>query len=247
MISALCIAISHRDMASRNIFIHYRNRGIGLEPAVGLEANAFPDIVVGDFGSAALESDDPEAIPYGIFETDEVNEWEDIYAMSKSVRQLCQTHIPVTDMDDDWGERPECYLMSSVNGYLDPADTPYSNDLITFLQNFEWPNCDVVTDPLAPQFNADGLLQSSCFFQPDAEWVADTMLPLARQKVEEYRNPAGGLLPTHYKTYDVSWTKPERLMPFEYEAQYARSNDGMDDDDDEDDEDDDVARKYLQP
>lgn len=177
---------------------------------MGLVANAFPDIVVGDFGQCAIETDDPDNLPFGIYGTDAVDEWEDIYMMGSYLRQLCQTHMPPMAWLDD-----SMQFVSTVNDQLDPAATPYSDDLINTLEEFEWPDCVNNWDPQDTQLDGNGDQQFNYAFQPDATWIANTLLPLARQKVEEHRNPAGGFLPQHYITYDVSWTKPERLMPFE--------------------------------
>ena len=228
--------ISHRDLAPNNIYIHYHPRRSGFVPKVGLEGNAFPEVVVGDFGAAGQDGDDK--INEGIFDTDEIHEWEDIYWLGHNLRQLCQTHIPSGGILDAC--KPEGNPMGGVNGRMGAGHTPYSNDLIQLLQNFEWPGCTVDDDATGTQTGADGLQHENWEWQPNAVWVRDTLLPLAQQKTAEYRNPPrAARVPGYYTRLDVSWTKPEELMPFEYDFKYAVAGDevyGETKDEEEDDD-----------
>ncbi|RYO75971.1 hypothetical protein DL766_008256 [Monosporascus sp. MC13-8B] len=216
----------HRELAPNNICIHYPSRsGAGRPPRTGFFENAFPDIVVIDIGLSALESDDDALLRPAIFrDKNEADEWEDIYMMGKILRQLCQTHIPIPIDDndfDDWGDRPECVRMATVNNYLNAADTRYSNQLIATLKEFEWPNCETQRDVMGTQVGPSGRVVPNHEYTPDARWVADVLLPLARQKVREYRNPRAGYPPDYYRRLDVSWTKPANLMPFVYDFDSA--------------------------
>ncbi|KAI0016131.1 hypothetical protein F4780DRAFT_707318 [Xylariomycetidae sp. FL0641] len=47
------------------------------------------------------------------------------------------------------------------------------------------------------------------------------VLQTARERVLAYRNPGNPIPNEWYRNLDVSWTKPERLMPWEYEVQYG--------------------------
>ncbi len=216
-------------MAGNNLFIHYPSRrGLRGIPALGLEENAFPDIVVGDFGASAMGHDAPDSVPNGIFDTDVVDPWEDIYLLGKMARSLLITHIPTKNQIDDWVERPERYPMAAVNASLPPGARPYSDDLVQLLRRFEWPDCANRTDPEGTQPDAGGNDVPNHSFQPDARWISDHMLPLARRKVRRYRNPPAGRPPGYFRRLDVSWTKPEKLMPFEYDWRYAPSEDVQD-------------------
>ncbi|RYP33487.1 hypothetical protein DL767_004765 [Monosporascus sp. MG133] len=222
--------IYHRDLAPNNICIHYPSRSdASRPPRAGFFENAFPDIVVIDFGLSALESDDDALLRPAIFwDKNEADEWEDIYMMGKILRQLCQTHIPIPIDDDDlndWGDRPECVRMATVNDYLDAADTRYSNQLIAILEEFEWPNCETQSDVMGTQVRPSGRVVPNHACTPDADWVADVLLPLAKQKVREYRKPRAGYPPEYYRRLDVSWTKPANLMPFVYDFDPAAPED----------------------
>ncbi|RYP61469.1 hypothetical protein DL769_007695 [Monosporascus sp. CRB-8-3] len=222
--------IYHRDLAPNNVCIHYPSRSDASRlPRAGFSENAFPDIVLIDFGLSALESDDDALLRPAIFwDKNEADEWEDIYMMGKILRQLCQTHIPVPIDDDDfndWGDRPECVRMATVNDYLDAADTPYSDQLIAILEEFEWPNCETEGDVMGTQVTLSGRVVPNYDYMPDADWVADVLLPLAKQKVREYRKPRAGYEPEYYRRLDVSWTKPAKLMPFVYDFDNAPPGD----------------------
>lgn len=46
-----------------NVFIHYPPNEPGCVSRFGRESNAFPDIVLGDFGNSAIEGDDITLLP----------------------------------------------------------------------------------------------------------------------------------------------------------------------------------------
>lgn len=89
-------AIYNRDIAGNNIFIQYPERDDSRpEPPEGLQANAFPEVVLGDFGQGAIQGDIPEAIREGRWGEPEVIEsWHDTYAIFSVVHELCTQHIP---------------------------------------------------------------------------------------------------------------------------------------------------------
>ena len=239
------IVISHRDFAPNNIFIHYQPRRPGAVRKVGLEGNAFPDVVVGDFGCAGQDGDDK--LSPGIYDTDSIKECEDIYWLGNILRRLCQTHIPAPNVLDVVG-KPECYPMSGVDGLMGAGHTPYSDDLIQILQNFEWPGCVADGDPTGLRPGADGLQHENWEWQPTAAWVRDTLLPLARRKANEYRNPPpAAFVPDYYTRLDVSWTKPEELMPFEYDFRYSVAGDEVDGEVEEEGEDEEMPEQPEEP
>ncbi|KAI1390642.1 uncharacterized protein F4822DRAFT_441939 [Hypoxylon trugodes] len=158
--------ISHRDFVSNNIFIHYHARAKGFEPSYNYVTNAFPEIVVGDFGDAAQEDEFPELITEGIYGLDEAARWEDMA--------------------------------------------------------FEFPPVEIGTapDPSTGWFiDRDNMAVPVQDYIPSPDWVADHLLPLARRHVRLWRgNMEHQRLPrNYYNDLDVSWTKPEQVMPYVYE------------------------------
>ncbi|RYP13738.1 hypothetical protein DL765_006754 [Monosporascus sp. GIB2] len=160
---------------------------------------------------------------------DEKVPWNVIYHRDLAPNNVC-IHYPsrsgADDNDwDDWVDRPECVRMATVNNYLDAADTRYSNQLIAILEEFEWPNCEIERDVMGTQVEPSGRVVPNHAYTPDARWVADVLLPLARQKVREHRKPRAGYHPDYYRRLDVSWTKPANLMPFVYDFDFAPPGD----------------------
>ncbi|KAK2604568.1 hypothetical protein N8I77_007485 [Diaporthe amygdali] len=245
--------IYHRDLTANNTFINYPPRRSGRIPKAGMESNAFPEIVVGDFGMSAIEGDDPSTLPPSIYPAPDDDEeddetvlapWEDICSAGEILRTMSMTHFPPT-MGFELNVRPNCRLVQDVNQA--PSAPPYSDELITMLQRFEWPNQDQATvrelgDALDTTF-------------PSPRFLTDILLPQAQRRVAQYRNPtpkpAG-----YYDDMDMSWTKPRQVMPFSYSMQYAtEAGDGPDgmpppddnDDDDDDDGHDDQDREMSDP
>ncbi|OTA60070.1 hypothetical protein K449DRAFT_435744 [Hypoxylon sp. EC38] len=183
--------VFHRDIHPSNILIHYPPRGRGRLPAAGNKNNAFPQIILCDFGESALHGDDPNDLKPGLFEEEnEPADFEDVY----------QVGIPgqLKDETQEWNHRPDSRRLGNVN----LVGAAYSNTLITALRNFEWPGQE------------NNLIESgnNRNFQPSVQWVVYTLLPLARAQVRAYTegpHPDG-----YYDTMDVSWTKPFEPMPY---------------------------------
>ncbi|CAJ2512823.1 Uu.00g009420.m01.CDS01 [Anthostomella pinea] len=132
---------------------------------------------------------------------------------------LCQTDVPflASEIGGDWGDRPENILMSTVNGRLKPSETPYSDDLLRLLETFEWPGCDVSGDSVTDKhINAAGDEVGNWTGTPPGGGMSTLW-----RKVRQHRDPRGGKPAGWYRRLDVSWKKPERLMPFEYFREYA--------------------------
>lgn len=55
----------------------------------------------------------------------------------------------------------------------------------------------------------------------DADWILNTFLPAAQARVAQYRRPGGRLPRDYWVEKDVSWTKPQTIMPFVYNSKYA--------------------------
>lgn len=199
-----------------NVFINYPIRGRGRIPDAGLEGNAFPEIVVGDFGNSGIEGDDLAILPisaYGEWEEDGgafLEDWEDIYSVGEILRDMSMTHIPVTGMWDE-ESRPNCRWVEEAN--RDPRAPPYSDELIELLQRFEYPN-----QVRSKAVMSLGDAVHTTF--PSPEDLRDTLLPQAQARVLGFRRPpnrpAG-----YFDGLDVSWTKPEQLVPFSYNMRYA--------------------------
>ncbi|KAK7703927.1 hypothetical protein SLS64_008873 [Diaporthe eres] len=198
----------------------------GRIPRVGLESNAFPEIVVGDFGNSGIEGDDPATLLVSVYpepngqDSDTegfLAEWEDIYSVGEMLRLMSMAHIPHSDRwNANW--RPNCGRVQDAN--QEPGAPPYSDELIELLQRFEFPNQehDLVRDL--------GEAIDTTF--PSPEDIRDTLLPQAQARVAGFRRPASRPA-GYFDSIDVSWTKPEQLMPFSYIMRYAtEAGDGPD-------------------
>ncbi|KAI0437322.1 hypothetical protein F4803DRAFT_556108 [Xylaria telfairii] len=203
------IPIHHRDLAARNgleVFIHYPPRD-DPEPEEGFEENAFPELIVGDFGHAAMDGDSLDMVQPGCWnEPGVIAEWHDTYSIFDIAKTLC------TQVDHG--------LVQHANELLGENEQPYSDDLIQMLQHFEYPNyCeepDIRDSQLDP---ASGLMVPNHSLVPNMRRVVDEFLPIIRDRVQRYRNPAGGIPNRWWKELDVSWTKPDPFMPYEWMTQ----------------------------
>lgn len=108
--------------------------------------------------------------------------------------------------------------MQDVN--QEPTAPPYSDELIELLLLFEYPNQENGTVR-----NLRGALDTTF---PSPEDLRDTLLPQAQARVVGFRRPANRPA-GYYDNIDVSWTKPEELMPFCYQMSLAaEAGDGPD-------------------
>ncbi|KAH8745254.1 hypothetical protein F5883DRAFT_702909, partial [Diaporthe sp. PMI_573] len=198
----------HRDIGPHNIFIQYRPRRPGRLPAAVEESNAFPQIVLGDFGMGALTGD--------VALRGEDAAWEDVHGVGLTLRYLCQAHLPVDKSHvgaADYGNRrPDNIEMTEIN-VQDGSAPDLSNELINLLGMFEWDDMDTTSIyDMEPPEDAMGAT---------SRWMVDTLYPAARLQVAAYRNPPGGRPAGYFDELDVSWTRPEHLMPFVYVPRYA--------------------------
>ncbi|KAI1144450.1 hypothetical protein F5Y05DRAFT_418458 [Hypoxylon sp. FL0543] len=177
---------------------------------------AFWTLILGDFGDSALQTDPPGQMMGGVYNSSVVHFWEDIFRVGETLRKMCQTHIP-TAAFRYWNDSRDSneIAMNTVNGLLGPNERPYSPELIRMLQQFEFPGGTtgaLITDTWID--NAGRTRMNWERMRANPAWVRDTMVPLARRKVRAYR---GHVIPRGYwRQLDVSWTRPSRLMPFEY-------------------------------
>ncbi|KUI55048.1 hypothetical protein VP1G_02413 [Cytospora mali] len=204
-----------------NIFIHYPPKPQGRIPGHGLESNAFPHIVLGDFGNSGMDGD-PEGegsflpinvLPHGDDENArELREWEDMHSIGTILRELC-----VSQISEDHVRRPDPdKSLASLAASHGPL--PYSDRLINLVKCFEWDGID------------DGKELSDLDDPPaatvsNAQWCLDTLLPAAMQEVAARRNPPGGRPAGYFQGLDVSWTKPQGRMPVSYNPKYAEDAD----------------------
>ncbi|KAI0546949.1 hypothetical protein F4679DRAFT_380426 [Xylaria curta] len=202
------IPIHHRDIATRNVFVHYLPRE-GPEPDEGFEENAFPELILGDFGHGAVDDETERRIKCGCWgRAGEIAEWHDTYAIFSTAKQLC------TQIYEFEG------TMAYVNENVHDGEPPYSDDLIRMIQNFEWPNYENSDDVTASQRDpATGLMVPNYSYVPTMRRVVDEFLPYIREKVRRYRNPKGGIPDGWWKQLDVSWTQPDPFMPYEWMTQ----------------------------
>lgn len=183
---------------------------------MGLESNAFPEIVVGDFGNSGIEGDDTRILPVSVYtepdgdDPDEegfLAEWEDIFSVGELLREMVMTHIPDSGL---WEVRPNCGRVQDANQQRNAP--PYSRELIDLLKLFEYPDQEniMVRD-------LRGAVDTTF---PSPEDLRDTLLPRAQARVAGLRRPADRPA-GYFDGIDVSWTKPEELMPFSYIMEYA--------------------------
>ncbi|KAI0535806.1 hypothetical protein GGR58DRAFT_529071 [Xylaria digitata] len=208
--------ICHRDINLGNIFVHYPARDPSEEePVEGFQDNAFPEVILGNFGRAAVEGDDVRKIRLGRWNEDVLAEWHDTYAIISVVKMLCLSHLS----DDQWAGRqdaaPESVPCQRINPYMSWLNRPYSGDLLHTLSRWEYENCEIseITDM---QPDDDGIDMPNSTRVPDLRYLINRILPLARRKVRTYRKMGPDKEPDWYRLLDVSWTKPKRLMPYEW-------------------------------
>ncbi|KAH8779984.1 hypothetical protein F5883DRAFT_638541 [Diaporthe sp. PMI_573] len=216
--------IYHRDLHAANVFINYPPRGPGRTPRAGLESNAFPEIVLGDFGNSGIQDEDLAIIPVSAYgapvgasndNEGSLEEWEDIFSVGELLREMSMTHIPHTGFND---MRPADRWVQDVN--REGTAPPYSAELIELLQRFEYPDM--------MRLMVRDLLEAVHTTFPSPEDLRDILLPQAQAQVVSFRKPANRPA-GYYNNMDVSWTKPEQLMPFSYIMRYAtEAGDGPD-------------------
>lgn len=193
-------------------------------PRAGVESNAFPEIVVGDFGNSGIEGDDLTLLPVSVYpEPDDeepdseafLADWEDIYSTGELLRTMSMAHVPLGGPQD---VKPNFKRIQDVN--QQPGAPPYSDELVELLERFEWPNQEtkMVRDL--------GEAVDTTF--PSAEELRDSLLQLARGRVARFRRPARRPA-GYYDDMDVSWTRPVLPTPFSYIMEHAtEAGDGPD-------------------
>lgn len=211
--------IYHRDIADSNIFLHYPT---SAPSELDMHwARAYPQIVLGDWGEAAIDGDDPLVLQGGTPPASTISpnlrEWTDVHQFGCILRLLCMAHVDLDTYSDDNGEieddadgdldeeiedyedesweldRPDSQTLQNCNDY--GAEGIYSDELIQLLQMFERP--DMETMAIVDQIQ----------YVPPMTWVASTLLPLARSRVRSFSQPAVPTL-AYFQSLDVSWTKP---------------------------------------
>ncbi len=87
-------------------------------------------------------------------------------------------------------------LGNEINDYIQGDDMPYSADLLTLLEAWEYGNCanSSITES---QLNANGVSIPNRQLIPDLNDMVDMALPLARRVVRRYRRP-GGVMPVDW-------------------------------------------------
>lgn len=181
-----------------------------------METNAFPQIVLGDFGNAGIEGDDEAALPGNIVAwgnlAPELRGWEDVHTLGRILRSLCMTHVPfAAGCNDHWSSRPDNMTLATANVHA--SAPPYSDQLIMLLQAFEWPD---MTEGVI-----DDLADPAIDIEANERWVVDTLLPAAQAQVERYRRPRGGRPAGYYDHLSVAWTKPPTPGVLAYNPHYA--------------------------
>ncbi|XXH04508.1 nucleolar DEAD-box protein required for synthesis of 60S ribosomal subunit [Hypoxylon texense] len=210
--------IYHRDINPSNVLLNFPPQHRGTLPRAGNKDNAFPEIILTDFGDSAISGDKPDDLKPGIFKLERApNMWEDVYHVGCILRSLCMTHIPFPEDDPNdpldvipggvlmdesqrWAHRPDSRRLAAVNAH--PNGAAYSDELINLLSHFEWQNQETRA------INID----DNRARVPGIFWIVHRLLYVARERVGELRDgdkPAG-----YYDAIDVSWAKPPMPMPY---------------------------------
>ncbi|KAK8039516.1 hypothetical protein PG993_007927 [Apiospora rasikravindrae] len=224
--------IYHRDLVANNVFINYvaigHSRGVR-----GTDKNAFPEIVLGDFGLAARNGDPAaDLLPSVHFGDDPTlanhparntpNDWEDVHYYGGILRRLFMAHIPLTAYQNINVITPESFTVAAANRLGVPAgQTRYSNALEAWLREFEWRNMDL--SPIE-EFQTIGGVQSRNWSDianvyattrpasPPSPASSTPLLPQARTELQDRRRRMRDWTGAN----DVSWTKEKELMPYVY-------------------------------
>ncbi|MCJ1396061.1 hypothetical protein MMC18_008948 [Xylographa bjoerkii] len=179
------VPIMHRDGAGNNIFLHFPDPGKKAKKSDKF-IDSFPRVVLGDLGLTNRLDDTEDQNSRGCFDQDVINQWEDVALFGEQVRHMLYTSTDV-EVGGDIDTFPR----------LRDADLEdiYSKDLIAALEPFECPN-------------PYGWDEDNAKFLPEMRYVAETLLPQAIRKVQEYKQRGG---------YDsVRWAQPQEtsLKPY---------------------------------
>ncbi|KAI0976535.1 hypothetical protein F4678DRAFT_480089 [Xylaria arbuscula] len=217
--------IYHRNIDFDNIFIHYDERPASeKEPALGWRSNAFPEIVLGNFGQASVEGDETRRIRGGRWNRAQVEplEWEDTWAIYDTIKMLSVCHMHTVDWDESINSTSSANSIrcDDINQEIDwPNDSRYSDALIDTLQRWEYRNAPW-SDIDQEQTNVHNVVTPNYDLIPTMEDLIQNVLPLARRMVRKYSKVPKDdpdLAQKWYRDLDVSWTKPT-LMPYRWES-----------------------------
>ncbi|KAI1477638.1 hypothetical protein F4774DRAFT_427069 [Daldinia eschscholtzii] len=139
------------------------------------------------------------------------------WAMGENLLLLAQAHIPFAQ-DIITDSRPFIYPVRTVNNYINPPDNPYSQELIDMLNCFEYPFYNQIASPSDVRTDADGVSRPRYEWLPEFDEIEHIWLPIMRRRVKRYRGIVGLPL-NYYDKLDVSWSKPNHLMPYEVETE----------------------------
>ncbi|KAI1314261.1 hypothetical protein F5Y03DRAFT_336569 [Xylaria venustula] len=217
------VEIYHRDIGLNNIFIHYEERPASeREPPVGWYSNAFPEIVLGNFGHTSVEGDETRRITGGRWDRaqEEPLEWEDTWAIYDTIKMMSVSHMDTVRWEES-ANRPSLansIRCDDINRKIDwPNDSRYSDDLINTLKLWEYRNF-YQSDIHEEQINEHGVATPNWILIPTMYDLIQNVLPLARRMVRKYSTVPRNdplLAQQWYRRLDVSWTKPT-LMPYRW-------------------------------
>ncbi|KAK7947935.1 uncharacterized protein PG986_008821 [Apiospora aurea] len=199
------------DLVPNNVFINYAPVGQSRGNC-GTVKNAFPEIVLGDFGLAARDGDPAaDLLPSVHFDDPALaghpargrpNAWEDVHYYGAVLRRLFMASIAEADYQDANVITPEQFTVRAANTRGLPAGRRrYSAALEAWLREFEWPNMD-----------GSDIEQSQRTRQPTVARLLDTLLPTVRAELRAHRLR----MRDYTGANDVSWTKPPELMLYVY-------------------------------
>ncbi|KAJ2990930.1 hypothetical protein NUW58_g2716 [Xylaria curta] len=220
--------IYHRDISMANIFLDYPPRLDTVpEPPMGFEGNAFPEIIIGDFGQAATEED--EYFLPGRWSAATLESWHDTYAIYCVVKTLLLAHIPEETLREN--NIPQGIPFDEINNWMHHDNNPYSDELINTISLWDYPNCETfLVDDFQMGLDGDPVLNYQLI--PKFWEIETLLLPRMRIRAEAFRRPPSNVPSDYYRGIDVSWTKPARLMPYEWVPEpYIFVDDEVEEDD----------------
>ncbi|KAI0394709.1 hypothetical protein F5Y17DRAFT_238880 [Xylariaceae sp. FL0594] len=214
--------IYHRDISPSNVFVHFPIQP-SPQPELGYETNAYPEVILGDFGKACEANGNPHKVKLGAWGRAEREEWQDTYSLFGIIKSL---YCACFEFEDD----AAIYRIgANALRFHRPGNAEsYSDDLIHVLERWEYRG-----------FNRSDILDVQTIRNetaanytriPSLETIVQDILPLARSKVEAYQNLQDGT-PNDWTKLDMTWSRAKGPMPYKWRPSPLDGSDDQSSDD----------------